>query len=81
MNASLVISGVVAALDLAIRLAQSRGHDPETLETYIETRNLLRQELVNQANMTGDTPDAPEADGGQDVGSATIVGGQGTEDV
>jgi len=57
MNYVLIIQGLVAALDLAIRIAESRGYDPAELEQYIEQRNALREALVQHARELGDQND------------------------
>jgi len=53
MNYMLLLKGILAALDLAIRIAESRGYDPAELEQYINQRNELRQALVERARELG----------------------------
>jgi hypothetical protein len=53
LNVNVVLQGILAALDLSIRIAESRGYDREELEQYIEARRALREEIVKEANERG----------------------------
>lgn len=49
MNYTLLIQAALAALDLSLSLARTANMDEETLQKYIDQRNALRKELVEQA--------------------------------
>lgn len=59
-TAALVIKGVIAAIELGLKVANNRGRvNPDEQLRYIETQNELRKLLVAEANdlVTIDAPD------------------------
>lgn len=58
MNYALLVQGILAAIDLAQRVAAAQGMDATELEQYIELRSALREELVKLANRSDDPTEA-----------------------
>lgn len=84
MNSQLITTILFELLDLGIRMTENRHGDHEK---YVQLREQLRKELVEEANTppTPLTPDervsTPETNGNMTRidGPTDIVGGQGTE--
>jgi len=65
MNTQLLVTIIFKLLDLGVRLSDT----PEDVEAYIELRNKLRKELVNEANTPfgeGDTSEDSQPEESED---------------
>jgi hypothetical protein len=65
-NSTLIIEGVIAALDLVTRLAQARGFAEDELDDYISLREQLRRSLMSEVLASVESEEDPDDDEDED---------------